>query len=208
MKPKGVKKADPKAKKDKTSQQRLRTFNSSEFSQWEEKNHMLSSATDLALFKNQSIAKKRITNSALSQYGKNPTAPKPLSGKSKGKKKKKQIPQNNKQTRSKSKLHIEQYEKVKYKESSSNSEIVFSNDETKRSSAIGHESNIIPNIYLHQLKNGNKSEDSNLVLRVNIKRQYTRKVEAAVKIQKVFRGYLTRKILMKYVIDSQIKLKG
>jgi hypothetical protein len=41
--------------------------------------------------------------------------------------------------------------------------------------------------------------DSNRQLRISIKKEYQKKVEAAVKIQKVFRGYLTRKILQKYV---------
>lgn len=52
MKPKQAKKAEPKPRKDKAEKQRLRTFNSSEFSLWEDKNNMVSSATDLAIFKN------------------------------------------------------------------------------------------------------------------------------------------------------------
>ena len=46
--------------------------------------------------------------------------------------------------------------------------------------------------------NQNYSVD-NRQLRINIKKEYQKKVEAAIKIQKVFRGYLTRKILLKYV---------
>lgn len=45
--------------------------------------------------------------------------------------------------------------------------------------------------------------DNNKQLRINIKKEYQRKVEAAIKIQKVFRGYLTRKILLKYVQNEQ-----
>ena len=52
MKPKGPKKTDPKIKRDKTYQQRLRTFNSSELSLLDDKNHMFSSASDLGIFKN------------------------------------------------------------------------------------------------------------------------------------------------------------
>ena len=37
------------------------------------------------------------------------------------------------------------------------------------------------------------------MLKVTIRKEYQRKVLAATKIQKVFRGYMTRKILMKYI---------
>ena len=45
--------------------------------------------------------------------------------------------------------------------------------------------------------------DSNRQLRINIKKEYQKKVDAAIKIQKVFRGFLTRKILLKYVQQEQ-----
>ena len=45
--------------------------------------------------------------------------------------------------------------------------------------------------------------DSNRQLRISIKKEYQKKVDAAIKIQKVFRGYLTRKILLKYVQQEQ-----
>lgn len=45
--------------------------------------------------------------------------------------------------------------------------------------------------------------DTNKQLRVSIKKEYQKKVEAAIKIQKVFRGYLTRRILQKYVQQEQ-----
>ena len=114
MKSKGQKKLDPKPKRDKTYQQRLRTFNSSELSLLDEKNHLLSSASDLGIFKNESIVKRRANNSALSQYASSQANPKPLSAKSKGKKKKKTT-RTTKQTKSKSKLVVEEYEKAKYK---------------------------------------------------------------------------------------------
>ena len=41
--------------------------------------------------------------------------------------------------------------------------------------------------------------EGNRQLRINIKKEYQKKNEAAIKIQKVFRGFLTRKILLKYV---------
>lgn len=37
--------------------------------------------------------------------------------------------------------------------------------------------------------------DNNRQLRISIKKEYQKKVEAAIKIQKVFRGFLTRKVL-------------
>ena len=114
MKSKGPKKVDPKLKRDKAYQQRLRTFNSSELSLLDEKNHLVSSASDLGIFKNECIAKRRANNSALSQYTSSQPAGKPLSAKSKGKKKKKTT-RTSKQTKSKSKLVVEEYEKVKYK---------------------------------------------------------------------------------------------
>ena len=41
------------------------------------------------------------------------------------------------------------------------------------------------------------------MLRLTIRKEYQRKVEAATKIQKVFRGYMTRKILAKYVNNEE-----
>ena len=175
MKSKGTKKVYSKQNRDKNYQQKLRTFNTSQLSLLDDKNHLVSSASDLGIFKNQSIARKRANNSALSQYGQNQVQSKPASAKSKGKKKKKTTT-NNKQTKSKPKLVMEQYEKVKYKESNSNSEIVFSNDETKRSSAVGKDISLKSGLYLHQLSNQSKYDDSNLILRVSIKREYVRKV--------------------------------
>lgn len=89
-------------------------------------------------------------------------------------KKKKKV---NRQTKSRPKLVVEEYERAKYKDSNSNSEILFSNDETKRSSAIElKDKNIKPDIYLHQLNCRAAQNDANLILRVSIKREYVRKV--------------------------------
>jgi cobalamin biosynthesis Co2+ chelatase CbiK len=44
-------------------------------------------------------------------------------------------------------------------------------------------------------------------LGATIKREYQRKVEAAVKIQKVFRGYLTRKVLQRCMEREQERLQ-
>ncbi len=48
--------------------------------------------------------------------------------------------------------------------------------------------------------------DSNKMLRLTIRKQYQQKIEAATKIQKVFRGYMTRKILMKYVKNEEERI--
>jgi tRNA(Phe) wybutosine-synthesizing methylase Tyw3 len=48
--------------------------------------------------------------------------------------------------------------------------------------------------------------DTNRQLRISIRKEYQKKVEAAIKIQKVFRGHLTRKILQKYVQQEQKNL--
>ena len=120
MKAKGPRKTDPKPRRDKATQNKLRTFNSSQLSLLDDRNHLLSSASDLSIFKNETINRKRANNSALSQYTSNPINPKPLSAKSKGKKKKKTT-NNSKQTKSKPKLIVEEYEKIKYRESNSNS---------------------------------------------------------------------------------------
>lgn len=69
MKPKIVKKDDPKPKKDKSQSKRLKTFSSSEFSLWEEKSKaMMASATDLTNIKNEAALRRAYNNSALSQY--------------------------------------------------------------------------------------------------------------------------------------------
>ena len=44
------------------------------------------------------------------------------------------------------------------------------------------------------------------MLRLSIRREYQQKIEAATKIQKVFRGYMTRKILMKYIQNEEDKI--
>lgn len=48
--------------------------------------------------------------------------------------------------------------------------------------------------------------DENYILRINIRKDYLKKKEAAVKIQKVWRGYMTRKILMKYIKEEEEKI--
>lgn len=45
--------------------------------------------------------------------------------------------------------------------------------------------------------------DANKMLKISIRREYHRRIEAAVKIQKVFRGYMTRKILAKYLTNVE-----
>lgn len=40
------------------------------------------------------------------------------------------------------------------------------------------------------------------MLRVMLKREYKKKVTAVIKIQKIWRGYQTRKILQKVICDS------
>lgn len=49
--------------------------------------------------------------------------------------------------------------------------------------------------------------DNNRLLRISIRKEYLRKVEAAVKIQKVFRGYLTRKVLQNCLEKEQDALQ-
>ena len=53
-----------------------------------------------------------------------------------------------------------------------------------------------------------KLVSNNRMLRSTIKQEFKRKTEAATKIQKVFRGYLTRRILLKYISQEQEKLYG
>lgn len=48
--------------------------------------------------------------------------------------------------------------------------------------------------------------NENLILRGNIRRDYKCKAEAATKIQKVFRGYMTRKILLKYIQEEEERI--
>ena len=79
-----------------------------------------------------------------------------------------------------------------------NSEIVFSNEDTRREGSLAESSGQVA-IKVNQ----EFLADSNRQLRISIKKEYQRKVEAAIKIQKVFRGYLTRKILLKYVDQEQ-----
>jgi hypothetical protein len=52
MKPKTVRKGDLRQRREKSQPKRMKTFNSSEFSQWEEKNKAAhASATDLTALK-------------------------------------------------------------------------------------------------------------------------------------------------------------
>jgi hypothetical protein len=83
---------------------------------------------------------------------------------------------------------------IPYK-NSLNSEIVFSNEDTKREGML--EDTMSEQVAIRV--NQQYLVDSNRQLRISIKQEYQRKVDAAIKIQKVFRGYLTRKILLKYV---------
>ena len=48
--------------------------------------------------------------------------------------------------------------------------------------------------------------DQNMILRVSIRKDYLKKREAAVKIQKVWRGYMTRKILAKYIMEEEERI--
>lgn len=92
----------------------------------------------------------------------------------------------------------EPYEVVQFK-SSLNSEIVFSHEDTKREDRENSKSEASIAIQFNE----QYPVDNNRLLRISIRKEYHRKVEAALKIQKVFRGYLTRKILQKYVQNEQ-----
>ena len=72
---------------------------------------------------------------------------------------------------------------IPYK-NSLNSEIVFSNEDTKRERAL--EDTMSEQVAIRV--NQQYLLDSNRQLRISIKKEYLKKVEAAVKIQKVFRG--------------------
>lgn len=48
--------------------------------------------------------------------------------------------------------------------------------------------------------------NENFILRINIRKDYLKKKQAAIKIQKVWRGYMTRRILMKYIIEEEEKI--
>ena len=82
---------------------------------------MLASATDLSIFHNETISRKRAAHSALSQYGQNNTICRGGLGKPAQKKKKKTNSTKNKTNKSRSKPLLEEYEMIRYKESHSNS---------------------------------------------------------------------------------------
>ena len=79
---------------------------------------------------------------------------------------------------------------------------MFSNEETKRASSILGEKKGKLDLQLQDTF----PIDSNKMLRLSIRREYQQKIEAATKIQKVFRGYMTRKILMKYIQNEEDKI--
>ena len=166
-----------KPRKTKSRGKKQRTFTSSEFSLPEDRQRSLSE-----LFRNDLLRKKQ---------------PQPPIKKNRSQK---QLQTTKKRTKSKSKLRLdrcETYEVVPFK-NSLNSEIVFSNEDTRREGSLAESGGQVAIRVNEQYL-----ADSNRQLRISIKKEYQRKVEAAIKIQKVFRGYLTRKILLKYVTQEQ-----
>ena len=163
-------------KNNKSKGKKQRTFTSSEISFPEDRQNMSLSE----LFRNDMLKRK--------------TQPKPT-------KSQKQLINTKKRTKSRGKLKLDKcqtYEVIPYK-NSLNSEIVFSNEETKRERPLEDTMNEQLAIRVNQ----QYKIDSNRQLRISIKKEYQKKTEAAIKIQKVFRGYLTRKILLKYVQQEQ-----
>lgn len=41
--------------------------------------------------------------------------------------------------------------------------------------------------------------DPNIQSKINVKKQHNRKIQAVIKIQKIWRGYQTRKLLQQYI---------
>lgn len=168
-------------RKNKSKSKKHRTFTSSEFSLPDERNHLSLSE----LFRNDALKRKVA-----------PPPPPPKKIKSQ-----KQLQTTKKRTKSRSKLRLdkcETYEVIPYK-NSLNSEIVFSNEETRREGVL--EERVSEHLAIRVKQQ--YLVDSNRQLRISIKKEYQKKVDAAIKIQKVFRGYLTRKILQKYVQYEQ-----
>lgn len=165
-----------KPKKNKSKSKKQRTFTSSEFSLPDDQRPL--STTDL--FRNDALKRRN-----------NPTQPAlPISAVRKNKSQK-QLQTTKKRGKSRSRTRLdkcETYEVIPYK-NSLNSEIVFSNEETKREEMDESSSELAIRVNQQYLV------DNNRLLRISIRKEYLRKVEAAIKIQKVFRGYLTRKVL-------------
>lgn len=175
-----------KVKKPKSKPKRQRTFTSSEFSLPDDNRHISMSE----LFRNDALKRRQ---------------PPPVLAAAPVKKNRsqKQLLTTKKRTKSRSKARLdkcETYEVIPYK-NSLNSEIVFSNEETKREGSMEESSSELA-IRVNQ----QYLIDNNRQLRISIKKEYQKKVEAAIKIQKVFRGFLTRKVLQHCLEKEQKKL--
>lgn len=178
-----------KLKKNKSKPKRQRTFTSSELSLIDRpQQHSLSE-----LFRNEAF-KRKTPNNPNSHSN-----PIPLPAKQRSQK---QLNCTKKRAKSRSRTRLdrcETYEVIPYK-NSFKSDIVFSNEETKREGWEGAQEVAIR-------VNGKYLADSNHQLKVSIRREYQRKVDAAIKIQKVFRGFLTRRVLQHCMENEQRRLQ-
>lgn len=173
----------PKPKKDKSKPKRMKTYTSSEFSLLEDRNHH--SMTELS--RQEALRKKQ-------------PQPPPLPKKAKSQK----LMQTTlkKRTKSKSKIKLdkcETYELIPFK-TSLNSEIAFSNEDTKREASFSEHP---PGRIAIRIRHDYPLSTAKSIHNLGKKNETQLRTEAAVKIQKVFRGYLTRKILQKYIQFEQ-----
>jgi hypothetical protein len=169
-----------KPKKPKSKSKRQRTFTSSEFSLPDDQRPPSTSDP-----------------SRIDPRRKQPPLPTPNKNKSQ-----KQLATAKKRGKSRSRGRLEKcetYEVIPYK-NSLNSVIVFSNEETRREELEESSSELAIRVNQQYLV------DNNRLLRISIRKEYLRKVEAAIKIQKVFRGFLTRKVLQNCLEKQQRKL--
>jgi hypothetical protein len=175
-----------KPKRTKSRNKKQKTFTSSEFSLPDDHPRLTSTSDPV---RNDPLSRRR-----------NLPAPQPSVKKNRSAKQLQATTKKRGKSRSRGLDKCETYEVIPYK-NSLNSEIVFSNEETRREGSFEESSTELA-IRVNQ----QYLVDNNRLLRISIRKEYLRKVDAAVKIQKVFRGHLTRKVLQNCLDKEQRKL--